>query len=300
MNIGFRRYRHPEDFGAVGDFLIEHYQSGNQDGNWLQPAWEYMHSHPNLDEDALDKIGIWEDGGQIVGVVHYEVSLGDAFFEIHPDYAGLKRIMLDYAEKNLCGRTDDGRAFLRVFVNDFDGIFEEQVKARGYQNERGSARSLFMLETSKLPSIELLPAGFTLKSLAEHNDLKKIHRLLWRGFNHSGDPPPEGIEWRNKMQSGPSFMQELAIVVESSQKEFVAFSGTRYEPTNGIAYIEPVVTDPDYRRMGLGQAAVQEGIRRCGQLGANVAYVGSDSAFYRSLGFERRFNCNCWINHWDH
>jgi hypothetical protein len=33
-------------------------------------AWEYMHSHPYLDKIALDKIGIWEDAGELVRVVH--------------------------------------------------------------------------------------------------------------------------------------------------------------------------------------------------------------------------------------
>lgn len=44
-------------------------------------------------------------------------------------------------------------------------------------------------------------------------------------------------------------------------------------------YVEPVATDPDYRRMDLGKAAVLEGIRRCGELGAEVAYVGSVKDF---------------------
>ena len=98
--------------------------TGNQDGNWLQPAWEYMHTHPSLDEASLDRIGIWESAGDIVGVAH-----------------------------------------------------------------------------------------------------------------------------------------------------------------------------PDFRRMGLGKAAVWEGIRRCALLGATVAYVGSDQAFYKAIGFTKRFDSNSWIRH---
>ena len=72
-----------------------------------------------------------------------------------------------------------------------------------------------------------------------------------------------------------------------------------YEPVNRIAYVEPVATDPDYRRIGLGKAAVWEGIRRSGELGAEVAYVGSDQLFYKSIGFKVLYKSNCWIKHFN-
>ena len=37
--------------------------------------------------------------------------------------------------------------------------------------------------------------------------------------------------------------------------------------------------------MGLGRAAVLEGIRRVGEVGATVAYVGTEMPFYLSFGF---------------
>jgi predicted N-acetyltransferase YhbS len=46
--------------------------------------------------------------------------------------------------------------------------------------------------------------------------------------------------------------------------------------------------------MGLGRAAVLEGIRRCGELGATVAYVMTDKPFYLSLGFRKQFTTYCW------
>lgn len=59
-----------------------------------------------------------------------------------------------------------------------------------------------------------------------------------------------------------------------------------FEPAGRLASVEPMATDPDYRRMGLGTAAVLEDIRRCGAWGAVVAYVGSNQAFYLSMGFQ--------------
>jgi len=71
-----------------------------------------------------------------------------------------------------------------------------------------------------------------------------------------------------------------------------------FDPVNKFGYVEPVATDPDYRRLGLGTAAVLEGIRRCAELGATVAYVGSTLPIYLAMGFKKLFTQNCWMRYW--
>ena len=293
MSLTLRHYT-PTDFELVSEFLSANYLPGNQDGNWLQPAWAYMHSHPNLDESSLDRIGIWENEGELVGVAHYESSLGEAIFQIHPDFNHLKPAMLKYAEEHLYTETEDGDRHIRTSVKDFDPEFEALVQSRGYQIAEGIIGQMSSLTIPRqFPAIDL-PPGFRIKSLAEDNDLRKVHRVLWRGFDHPGEPPEEGIKDRIKMQSSPYFRLELTIVVEESGGNFVSFCGTWYEPFNKYAYVEPVATDLDYRRLGLGKAAVWEGIRRCGDLGATVAYVGSGLDFYKAIGFKKVYNSWCW------
>ncbi|MBI5032924.1 MAG: GNAT family N-acetyltransferase [Chloroflexi bacterium] len=294
MCISIRQYK-PDDFETIGNFLIENHQPGNRDGNWLQPTWEYMHSHPYLDETSLGKIAIWEDDGKIVGVVHYESVLGEAFFEIHRDYVYLKSEMLDHAERCLWRQMENGEHSLRVFVNDWDTEFESLVKSRGYELDAQHNRPLAQLAITQPFRPDLrVPDGFQIKSLADENNLLKVQRVMWRGFNHPGEPPANELDGQVKMQSVPHFRQDLKIVVQAPNGDFVSFCGMWYESTNKIAYVEPVATDPDFRRMGLGKAAVLEGIRRCGELGATVAYVGSDQLFYQALGFQVIFTSNCW------
>jgi predicted N-acetyltransferase YhbS len=96
------------------------------------------------------------------------------------------------------------------------------------------------------------------------------------------------------MQSAANFRRDLNIVAIAPDGAYAAYAGTWYEPLNRYAYVEPVATDPTYRRLGLGRAAVLEGVRRCGLLGAEVAYVGSDQEFYKAIGFELIFNTQCW------
>jgi predicted N-acetyltransferase YhbS len=299
MSIKIRKYDASNDFKLVGDFLIKNYQHENGDGNFLQPAWEYMHFHPWLDEKSLDKTGIWEDTRRIVGVVHYESMLGEAFFEIHPRYAHLKPEMMEYAEKYLYGKTPEGQKYLKAFINDFDKDFEAMAKSQGYKKDDTHARPMSQLKiTDLLRPITLLPDGFHLKSLAEDNNLDKLDRVIWRGFNHGDEPHAIDYTSRKKQQSAPNYRKDLNIIVTDPDGNYAAYAGTWFEATNKFAYIEPVCTDPDYRLQGLGKAAVLEGIRKCGELGAQVAYVGSMQPLYRAMGFKRLFMSNCWIKYW--
>ena len=302
QNSRFRQYEHPADYERVGEFLAAHYRPGNADGNWLRPAWEYAHFHPLLDSSSLGKIGIWQADGEIVAVAHYEWHLGEAFFEFHPDYRHLRTAMLDYAEANLMGISRrDGRKYLSAFVNDNDAEFRCLVESHGYERHPDQRRPLYRFDIpERFPAISL-PARFRLTSLAEEGDWAKVHQVLWRGFDHGDDVPmnDEEYESRRKMFDTPTARRDLKIAVAAPNGDFAAFCGMFYEPQHCFAMVEPVATDPTYRRLGLGKAAVLEGIRRCSVLGATVAYVGSDQPFYRSIGFTKGHNTECWLKYFD-
>lgn len=302
MTITFRNYTGVDDYWRIAAFLIQHYQPGNADGNWIEPAWEYMHYHPALESAFLDRIGIWEDDGEIVAVAHYEWRLGEAFFQFHPAYHYLREEMLLYAEEHLSGVAEqDGRRYLQAFVNDNDAPFLALVQARGYEKDPEGTRPMYQFTIpDPFPPITL-PEGFRLRSLADDCNWAKVHRVMWRGFNHPGEPPAgeEELADRRKMFDTPKGRRDLKIAVEAPDGNFVAFCGMFYDPTGKFAYVEPVATDPDYRRLGLGKAAVLEGIRRCGVLGATVAFVGSDQVFYQAIGFRKVYDSECWVKRWE-
>lgn len=296
MNIQNRPYKISDDFDNISNFLIENYLENNKDGNWLQPAWEYMHSHPCLDRTSLEKIRIWEnDNKKILGVVHYESTLGEAFFQIHKDFNFLKTEMLDYAEKNLYGISKQNTKYLRVYINDFDNSIIKEIKNRNYKRDKSYDRSLSQyIIPSSFPEININPK-FKLQSLQDDNDYAKIHKVLWRGFNHSGEPDKEGIKDRITMQSVPSFRKDLNIVAVNEEGYFVSYAGMWFDKINKYAYVEPVATDPDYRKLGIGKCTVLEGIRRCAGYGAKIVFVGSNLIFYQKIGFKKIINLECWI-----
>lgn len=300
LTITFAHYKHNPDYQRVSEFLIRHHQPGNADGNWLEPAWEYMHYHPALDTANLGKIGIWEQGGEIVVVCHYESQLGEAFFQFHPGYGYLREEMLDYAETRMGGISrNDGRKYLCAFVNETDSEFIALVERREYRKEPQNDRPLYCFSIPNSFPATHLPDGFHLTSLAEEVNWAKVHQVLWRGFDHGEDAPmlEEEFESRRKMFDTPKARRDLKIAVSAPDGDFAAFCGMFFEPTNRFAYVEPVAVDPRYRRLGLGRAAVLEGIRRCSLLGATVAYVGSDLPFYQALGFKKVNSSQGWVKY---
>ncbi|MFC2077202.1 GNAT family N-acetyltransferase [Candidatus Bipolaricaulota bacterium] len=283
-----RSYRYPEDFEAVGRFLGRAFPGGPH-GNWHPSRWEYMHFHPLLDDrglrDELERCGLWEQDDEIIGLVHFEDRMGVLYVQLDPRYPSLKANILPYAEKRLSGEFKIGKA-VHVYIDDADDEFQSVAAARGFErmDPKHSEVTCRLKIPTPFPEIRV-PEGFRLKSLADDFDVAKVHRVMHRGFNHEGEPPEDELEDRRRKLSAPSLRRDLTIVAEALDGEFVSFSGTWMDSAIPVCYVEPVATDPDYRRIGLGTAVVLEGIRRCAAEGATTAYVGSDQEFYKSMGF---------------
>ena len=284
MSIRMRQYDHKPDYDAISQFLTRIYQV-DPPQNWLQPRWEYAHSHPSMDCENLGKFAIWEDDGEIVAFVHYESRMGVVHVQLDRRYPRLKREMLEYAVTHLEGDLKAGRGCY-VFIDEADSDFSVIATEMCFEpkSEHAEPTSRYVIPAS-LPEI-VLPEGFRLQSLADEFDVEKVHRVMHRGFNHLGEAPADELDDRRRKLSSPSFRRDLTIVAVAPNGNYVSFCGMWPVPGSTACMVEPVATDPDYRRMGLGTACVFESIRRCAAEGATIAYVGSDQKFYLSMGFE--------------
>ena len=236
----------------------------------------------------------------ILAIVHFEHAERQVYFQVRPGCEYIKLDLFDYAEENFQGISEStGRLIREVFINDFDTSLEEIAKNRGYEMwvDYGEDTSRLILD-KPMPEV-FLPKGFTLQSLSDELDLVKINRVLWRGFNHPDPAPGEEIQGRWESMQAPNFRKDLTIVVVAPDRNYVSYCGMWIVPENRVAYVEPVATDPDYRRKGLGRAVVLESIRRAANLGAEVAWVGSGLEFYQALGFEKMFTTYPWIKYLD-
>lgn len=294
MKPSFRHYCPYQDETRVSVFLEQTCPPTGPHPNWLRPRWEYMlYSCQEGKQEQLTPIGLWEAGETLVGMVNFEEGPGEAYFQIHPDYPYLKADMLAHAEANLC-KVEDGKKHLTLYINAFDAELEQLAQTAGLVKAVNDPQITAQFDIGDdFPAISL-PDGFRLTDRAENNDLHKINRVLWRGFNHEGPPPEKYVAGRADVEKAPLFGYDLVVMVEAANGDLVSYCGIWYVPANKLAYVEPVATDPAYRRKGLGKAAVLEAVRRAGALGAARAIVGSGQEFYRAIGFRPIFSYFPW------
>ena len=293
MPPAFRNYTNiagiTDDYFKVRDFLLN---LGYSEFSYAR--WDWMATHSYLDKIAVGKIGIWEENDEIVGVATFDTVPGTAFCLTNPNYRGLKEEMLKYAEEQL-----STPAGFEIVIRDTDYYFQGIAARSGFlASQRKEPDSVFYIDETSLDYE--LPEGFRVTTLKDDFDLLQYRRVLWKGFNH--ELKGEGLfnfssedeaSAREEMFR-PNINLDLKVAVVSPEGNFVSYCGMWYDPAARFALVEPVATDPEYRKMGLGKAAVLEGVRRVGLLGAKIAFVGSSQQFYYSIGFRPFATSTIW------
>jgi hypothetical protein len=293
MAIQFRNYTKlagiTEDYHKVRSFFIKLGYT-----EYPYARWDWMTTHGYLDKSAVGRIGLWEDDGELVGVATFDCHLGNAFCLTFPEYSFLKKEMLIYSQNNL---SKEGK--LCVIITDNDLIFQDIAANLGFiATDQKENDAIFYLDKSS--TTYKLPEGFRITTMQETYDLYQYRRVLWKGFNHELNGEGE-FRFTKETEQGseqemnrPNVDLSLKVAVVAPNGNFVSYCGMWYDQIAGFAVIEPVATDPEYRKIGMGKAAVLEGIRRVGELGAKTAIVGSSQQFYYSIGLRPFSTATLW------
>lgn len=293
MTVRFRNYTQQagitDDYYKVRTFLVKLGYS-----EFVYARWDWMATHSYLDKSAVGKIGLWEDNDKIVGIATFDTVLGNAYCLAILNYSYLKKDMLIYSKSNLRGENGFG-----IVIPDTDLLFQDIAAELGFIATPDKENdSVFYID--KTSTSYTLPSGFRITSMKDTYDRYKYRSVLWKGFNHELKSEGElkysvetDKEVDNEMMR-PFVDLNLKIAVVNKEGDFVSYCGMWYEPETGFAIIEPVTTDPAYRKVGLGKAAVLEGIKRVGQLGAKIAFVGSHQQFYYSIGLRPYATSTIW------
>jgi len=316
MKTRFRKYDSKQDFLRIRDFLVETFSMLDKPLNWRLERWNYARyfitpllatagvGEPDMSAyqaaiclfDA--STGLWEnESGEVVGVVNIEHAdeghrgWGEAFFQRHPAYGFLLPEMLDFAEAHLRNRE---RNLLFIPIYDYDEAFQAVVRARGYHrnDEYTLWDSVFTIQGE--PPEYTLPEGYRLQSMADENDLERRRKAFGLGFNHPDPKDWPSLLANQELQRAPDYRRELDLYVVAPHGEFASFCIAWWDEYNRIAMLEPVGTVPEHRRKGLARAVVLEAIQRVTALGAKEVFVGSDQAFYLSLGFKLQYAGHHW------
>ena len=288
-----RNYKLLSDFESVNEFLRRNFTKYQQNGNIQQPSWEYAHTHPYFNHKLTHRFGIWEEDGEIIAVASYEMSIGECFLMTKIGYEYLKPTLLDYAEKELIKIVDNKKS-LDVWVFHYETELKDTLAQRGYKKVHSSPITVFKYENGFTE--QKLPDGFSIISLEDEVDFRKINDVLWKGFDH-GDEPDDDLDCRRLMQSAPHFRKDLTTIIKAHNGEYACFAGMWLDGVNDYAYLEPLATDPRYRRMGLATIALTESMKKTVKYGATYCFGGSRE-FYHCIGFETVCHWEKWSKIW--
>ena len=294
QQIASRQFQLLTDCQIVWDLMIDNYTPCFMNGI-AAPFFEYALTSSWMDKRYLYLNRLWFDGDKPVGFVFYEDPVSSVFFHLRPGYEALADEMIAYADARMPGKPGDKELVL------FPGqtALIEKAKTRGYVQDHTEEN--LILDFRKATLDYPLPEGFHFVE-ADDIDVVKLARCTWKGFDHEDKGPFEnweaedpGTPWNvqksyqailsSSMAPPPHSTFEYDVIIADAQGEYACFSGMWWVPENKLAYMEPLCTIPEYRRMGLAAAALTRHYQRMKALGAEWMTGGGDP-FYRKIGYQ--------------
>ncbi|MBQ2800779.1 MAG: GNAT family N-acetyltransferase [Lachnospiraceae bacterium] len=287
MSYKIERYREckrfNEQYKEIYQFLLANADKGyNEHFHWGRFEWMMCHSFLEIKE--LEKIALFRDENNIlVGLVTYDTCYDDQTYLLHSvDDKKLLKMMIDFAVQNykIEGKT-------RIKANQNDVALNEVLAENGFVQ---SHKDNSILEMDLQWDMNyVIPQEFTISSKNFEIDDWKYQMVLHKGFDNEGIPE----KWDEELLKPTPNLKASLKVFALKGEEYCAHCGVWY--TQGeTAYIEPVVTIPEYRKMGLAKAVVYEAISRAKELGAKRVVVLSWEEFYYKIGFEMSSEVCCW------
>ncbi|MBR5345928.1 MAG: GNAT family N-acetyltransferase [Clostridia bacterium] len=293
MPITTKQFQKDTDLNLVWNFLVEVYDR-EKGGGVAAPFFEYALCASWMDDTYLSLDRLWFDGPKVVGFVFYESPVTDIYFRIRPGYEFLAEEMVDYAMDHM----PDFESKQQFVLFNGQEYLMEIAEKRGFTLQFDYENRVFDFANELNHG---LPAGFHFVDAADADPVK-LAKCCWYGFNHHLDKG-EFVNWTAEDES-PAWTPAKAyqgildsfqnppphstygynIIIADQNDEYVCFSGMWWVRENHLAYMEPLCTVPQYRKMGLASAALTEHYRRLKPLGATHMTGGGDP-FYEKIGY---------------
>lgn len=273
--------RFNEQYAEIYEFLLEAADQGyNEHFHWGR--FEWMMGHSLLEVENLNKIGIVKNlNSEIIGLVTYDTRLEDSVYLLHSsDDKELLEIMIDFAKENY----NEG-----LRVNAKDSALCMALVEHGFRN-KGREDNVLQIDLKQKLDYQI-QKEYRVSPPDFIQDNWKYQMVIHKGFNHGGIPKKLDESF---FRPTPNYNRSLKVFALNGA-EYCAHCGIWY--TKGeIAYIEPVVTIPECRKLGLARAVVYEAMNRARELGAKRAIVLSNQDFYYQIGFQISSEFDCWEN----
>lgn len=248
--------------------------------------------------DYPENIRLWSDEhGQLLAWAILQVPFWKIDYAYHPEFQNtLHPQILRWADEQagkIVGTASGHPAwFVAALASQSDRI--RDLEALGFtsqENVRENSWTQVLMEHSmQIPAERHVADGFQIRPLMGAGELDAyvdLHRAVFESKNMT-------VEWRKRILQRPEYIPDLDLVAVAPDGQLAAFcicwlAEDEYGKISG--QIEPLGVHTGYRRQGLGQAILSEGLKRLRSKGARQIFVQTDhyrdAAFklYESAGF---------------
>jgi ribosomal protein S18 acetylase RimI-like enzyme len=228
----------------------------------------------------------WRDGAALAGAIVDD----DGYAMLVSAEPSLDRYLwlLDRAEERRRAR---GGSTIEVSAWDGDAALLTAIGAHGYARS-GTFGHELVNDDLRAAQAPRLPDGFQMRWLEPDLDdaCVELHRAAWSDRS----PSTYTRELHDAVTAMPDFDRRLVPIVAAPGGTLAAYCISWLDARTRTVEIEPLGTRPEYRRLGLGRAIVDEVLRRAAERDAVSVMVwgahGNDAAFqlYESAGLRSR------------
>lgn len=302
MAATYRKFS-ADDYDRAFNFFRELYRASENVPHWLTGRWEYTEylvspllKYRGSPVDWKDTIYLWEtDSGEIVAVLCSENPDENIFIHTRPEFRYLEEEMITVAEERvISGTLHKSSAY--IWCQRGDAYRESLLRERGYKQQPFVEYLNWRDLDKPLPETKM-PDGYTFHDMVSEEGLDLQHKITRMTGAFDSESYPIDI-YRN-MQRGPSYKKEFDLYSTDRDGNVTSFCIIWYDAELNIGYFEPVGTDANHRRKGLGRATINFGLKYLKQAGVSKAYVGSAGdqwmSFYDASGFTNRVAFHPWM-----
>ena len=304
-----KKYDKERDYERINRFLVNEYNQNKNMVCWLPQRFDdlifridTLYHDERGGERSADYIYIFEDNGEIVGVI---LPDGDSFNScIKEGYENVFSEMLDLAEEALLPlfeKDENGDVNFLVVSHDSLEYQRDVFNRRGYVRvEAGDYENVCLVQETNY-SIDL-PEGFKQVYGFDYPDIAKM-RTCEYGFHSDLDDGdlyreyPEGPNSYHTRKLSRYFPDSFESLIITDDGDFCAYSFCYVDMETKTAFVEPVCTREKYRGKGLCKAMMHGIINKCKELGIERAYVNSydwRKKVYNSSGFNTEDSIGFW------
>lgn len=193
----------------------------------------------------------------------------------------------------LLGRADahlrqKGEAEIEISVWESDRELLAEIHPLGYVPS-GTYGQELVYELGDEPPRPRLPDGFAMRWLEPTLDdaYIELHRAAWSTWA----PSTYNRQMHASVTTMPDFDRELVLIIAAPDGRLAAYCIAWFDPRTQTVEIEPLGTRPEFRRLGLARAIVQEVLSRSAERNAKSVMVWGVSTnsraihLYESAGF---------------